>query len=564
MAPFRPKCICLLLLFLPGLGIPGIAGADLAAQPEDADAIQAGMEQVIAALDAAGYAKSVSSGEHVVIAYQQAQNREPTPEEFFMLSGVTGHLAFKPSEVLATALRGNAPELGWDRCRAFLATGNFKEFKGNNSTREIAGRLAEACHSRILENIRLETRPDPGNHGPREHQAVTATPNETYTIYFGYIHAHSALSDGNGTAEEAYTYARDRAHLDYFALTDHAEHLVFWPWETKWDQLKDAADAAYAPGAFVTLWGFEWSHPLLGHVNVLNSTNMTSVLTDFYLPEFYGWLSHQPEAFGLFNHPGRYDDLGIEFRRLQYFPEVAAQMAGIEVANKNNCLERYYYAGSWETEFSYYDEGNRQGWELGPVIGQDNHEPDWGTKNPWRTAVLARELTRESIIDAYRHRRFYATEDPGLHLDFRCAGYPMGSSLPEVPAEFTVDASTDNAAAFEQLRLFRNGELLETRSVSGNPVHAVFSDPAPKGNAWYYLIVTESVDRDGNGRKDEAITAPVWIGEPAPIPTCGASSLSCVAGSHYVGDLALFSFAMVALLVLWKITALVDGNTVGK
>ena len=59
------------------------------------------------------------------------------------------------------------------------------------------------------------------------------------------------------------------------------------------------------------------------------------------------------------------------------------------------------------------------GWYLGALGGQDNHSPDWGTRNEFRTAVLAEELTRESVIDAYLSRRFYATEDKDLHLDLR-------------------------------------------------------------------------------------------------------------------------------------------------
>ncbi|NIO07792.1 MAG: hypothetical protein GTO40_07200, partial [Deltaproteobacteria bacterium] len=78
-----------------------------------------------------------------------------------------------------------------------------------------------------------------------------------------------------------------------------------------------------------------------------------------------------------------------------------------------------YYDGSWFPffDYSYWDVGNLRGWYLGALGGQDNHSPNWGTRNQFRTAVLAVELTREAIIDAYLNRRFYVTEDKNLYLD---------------------------------------------------------------------------------------------------------------------------------------------------
>ena len=43
-----------------------------------------------------------------------------------------------------------------------------------------------------------------------------------WNFYFGQLHAHSDISDGLGTAEEAFTHARGAENLDFFALTDHS------------------------------------------------------------------------------------------------------------------------------------------------------------------------------------------------------------------------------------------------------------------------------------------------------------------------------------------------------
>jgi MYXO-CTERM domain-containing protein len=165
--------------------------------------------------------------------------------------------------------------------------------------------------------------------------------------------------------------------------------------------------------------------------------------------------------------------------------------------------------------------------------------------------VLAKELTREAVIDAYEKRRFYATENTALQLDFRCAGYPMGSRLQAAPRTFTVKAGTAPGESFEQIRLYRDGALLQTQNVSGNPVEATFSDPAYSGSSYYYVIVTETVDSDGNGRNDEAISSPIWLEGPPPVaPSCGTLNAgisgASVTGGH--GDWAVL-LLLLGLLV---------------
>ena len=43
-----------------------------------------------------------------------------------------------------------------------------------------------------------------------------------YQLYFGQLHAHTNLSDGTGTVEQAYDHASKVENLDFLALTDHS------------------------------------------------------------------------------------------------------------------------------------------------------------------------------------------------------------------------------------------------------------------------------------------------------------------------------------------------------
>jgi hypothetical protein len=344
-------------------------------------------------------------------------------------------------------------------------------------------------------------------------QAQRAVPNVQYNVYFGYLHAHCELSDGEGSPIEAYIYAHEEGNLDFFALTDHSEYLIIWPWQNKWEELIQAAETTYQPGEYVTLWGFEWSNPFLGHFNILNTQDFTNSISDFGLTSIYTWIIDRPEAFARFNHPGAVDYLNVEFFDLQLFPDAVPQMVGIETWNGSKSFDVYFYDGSWRplSKYSYWDVGNREGWYLGALGGQDNHSPDWGNHNEFRTAVLAESLTREQIIDAYLNRRFYATEDKDLHLDLRCHGYPMGTRLSGVTREFEVSALDESGDNFQEVRLYRNGELLQTKTVSGHSIQVSFSDPIRYGANYYYVVVRQNDDNDHNGRNDEAISSPIWI-----------------------------------------------------
>ena len=60
-----------------------------------------------------------------------------------------------------------------------------------------------------------------------------------FNVYYVYLHNHTSVSDGTGTPAQAYTYARDVAHLDFFGLAEHANMMT----STEWTTVKNAADS---------------------------------------------------------------------------------------------------------------------------------------------------------------------------------------------------------------------------------------------------------------------------------------------------------------------------------
>jgi len=513
MERMRPKgrITLTLLTALLALWLWSVPNCDASSEPSDGASVRQGIQTVIDFLDSAAYAELVSWDEHVVLAYKLAQGREPTPMEFFLLRAYREDIGMNRSTVLSVALRGKARRPTWAQCRDFLSRVEVSDFRADPEVRQTARRLSAVPRSEIIQTVKQMAKTAELDRPRKEIQVEPPVAGVRYKTYFGYLHAHSELSDGDGSPNDAYIYAYVYGGLDFFALTGHGELLDSWPGDGEWQELVAAAETFYVPGTYVTLWGFEWSNPFLGHINVLNTPDYTSSIPVFWITDLYEWLIDRPGGFGRFNHPGDYDDFGSEFLHLDLYAKVVPQMVGIETWNGNNSFDEYYYDGGWESEYSYWDEGNLQGCYLGALGGQDNHRPHWGTLNHFRTAVLAEGLTRERIVDAYRNRRFYVTEDKDLYLDFRCQGYPMGSRLSNVEREFIVKARDRSGDTFKKVRLYRNGELLKKKIVSGSRIEVRFRDLGRTGSDYYYVIVRQSDDSDGNGRKDEAISSPIWI-----------------------------------------------------
>ena len=99
-------------------------------------------------------------------------------------------------------------------------------------------------------------------------------------FYFGNLHSHTAYSDGEGTPDEAFLWARDIAQYDFYAITDHAELLS----AAEWDDISIQADYYTLDGTFLAIRGFEWTH-LNGHICVYNTDSYTSALLSISLSQ---------------------------------------------------------------------------------------------------------------------------------------------------------------------------------------------------------------------------------------------------------------------------------------
>ena len=349
-------------------------------------------------------------------------------------------------------------------------------------------------------------------------RSFTERASSGYSLYFGQLHSHTSISDGSGTVEQAFQHAYDVANLDFLAVTDHSNYFDNHlqgalgtdgtTISSEWAEGQAMAEK-YTDATFVGLYGFEmtWSGGSPGHINTFNTPGWQSRGQSDYanktstdLTNYYATLASVPQSISQFNHPGT--TFG-DFYDFGYYSESADNMITlIEVGNGEGAIGSNAYFPS----YGYYTRALDKGWHVAPTNNQDNHRGNWGDANTGRTVVLADALTAESIYDALRNRRVYATEDNDLSILYTLNGSTMGAILDSASGiEISVSISDPTDSAIGKVEVIVNGGLsAASQDVTTSSETVTFQ--LDHAYSYYYIQITQP---DG----DIAVTAPVWVGE---------------------------------------------------
>ena len=357
---------------------------------------------------------------------------------------------------------------------------------------------------------------------------------EGYQLYFGQLHAHTNISDGAGTVEEAFEHAAGVDNLDFLAVTDHSNSFDnegdsqvdlgtdLTGISPEWAQGHAAAEEV-TDEDFVGLYGFEmtWSDGF-GHINTFNTPGFESRSNSEFgnksgstegYQNYYDKLVEVGSSLSQFNHPGTtfgdFQDFAF------YDPQVDQRITLIEVGNGEGAIGSSGYFPSYE----YYTRALDKGWHVAPTNNQDNHKGNWGDSNTARSVVLASGLTEEGIYDAIRNYRVYATEDNDLSILYALNGNAMGSILSKQENGVTLTAQitdpTDTADMKVEV-IVNGGLVIGTQTVTGGSGTVIFHFDSNE-YSYYYLRITQA-------DQNIAVTAPVWTGEGV---NAGISKTEC-------------------------------------
>ena len=294
-------------------------------------------------------------------------------------------------------------------------------------------------------------------------------------VYWGDLHGHSGLSDGTGTPEDYFRYARDVAGLDVAALTDH-DHWGMRPLSQSpalWEEIRAQVAAFHEPGRFVTLPGYEWTSWLHGHRHVLYFEDEGRVLSSvdpaFESPlQLWEALRGRP-ALTIAHHTAG-GPIGANWEippdpELEPVTEVASVHGSSEAPDSPRVI---YDAVPGNFARDALDRGYRLGF-VGSGDGHDGHPglAHLASGTGGLVAILAAELTREAVLEALRARRVYATNGPRILLHATLDGQPMGAAVAASP-ERRLEVRVVAEAPIERLDLVRGGRVARSFAGTGS------------------------------------------------------------------------------------------------
>lgn len=370
-----------------------------------------------------------------------------------------------------------------------------------------------------------------------------------YRVVYANLHSQTKHSDGgaalascHGAQEpqtglfgplDAYAYAYAQQHgLDILMASEH-NHMYDGSDGTNGAADPATAKALYQAGlaeaaaytaihpGFLALYGMEWGVISQGgHLNIFNSdlllgwerNTQGELLADVETPksDYAGLYALMRERgwIGQFNHPAYAGQFMLDGQPLGYSMDGDAVMMLCEVMNtsafSNNDSET-------ETRRSNYEAACNRALEAGYHVAfssnQDNHCANWGAAYGNRTAVLVAAgtpLSRDSLLEALRARRVFATMDKHARLLFTANGHLMGERFDNHgPLLLSTSFSNDAGRQAAAITLFQGVPGRNGTVTSLSDQASISLTPAPGPHFYYARLIQD----DGN----ILWSAPIWV-----------------------------------------------------
>ena len=341
-------------------------------------------------------------------------------------------------------------------------------------------------------------------------------------LYWGDIHGHSNMSDGRGSVDAYYSYARDVAGLDFCALTDHSEDMT----DKDWEYMQEKNSYYNETGIFVTINAYEWTSWKEGHRciyyrngcrEILSSndkrSNTLHKLWEHMDDRCVFTIPHHPAGLGLGSEPGAVN-WDVHNEKLEPLVEVFSSHGNFEYMgcpeNKINGLR----CGS------FVQDALSRGYIMGMIASSDSHDGHPGLTGQYfyhrrsmrglskgcLVGVYAEKFTREDIWQSLKSRHCYATTGKRIILYFEVNGSPMGKEIyiSDNGAAVNIKGYAAGTDRIEKIDIVKNNEVIFTKFGRCSEEKIEYVDNGTnKTRSFYYLRVLQA---DG----EMALSSPVW------------------------------------------------------
>lgn len=336
-------------------------------------------------------------------------------------------------------------------------------------------------------------------------------------VLWADLHGHTGLSDGTGTPDDYFAYARDVARLDVVALTDHDHWGVRFLDATPelWRQIRQSVDVFHDPPRFTTILGYEWTSWLHGHRHVLAFGGELDVLSSMSeatdTPDEL-WKALRGRPVLTFAHHSAGAPIATNWA---FAPDPVLEPV-TEIVSVHGSSEALDSPGliHGPVAGNFVRDALDHGYRFGFIGSGDSHDGHPGLvhlqappAHGGLAAILAVDNTRAGVLDALRRRRVYATNGARIWLDVELDGEPMGTALQEPVAtrrqELRIEAV--GTAPIAHVDIVRSGEVTTSTGAAGSEVWdaAEMIDALGRGDYVYVRVVQE----DGRA----AWSSPIYV-----------------------------------------------------
>ena len=276
-------------------------------------------------------------------------------------------------------------------------------------------------------------------------------------LLWGETHGHSGFSEGMGSVNGVYEFARDDARLDFMALTEHD----YWMDDAEWEVLRKAAQRYNEPGKFLAFLAYEWTVHAKhgGHHNIIFRTPEDRARVPRQeaqtLDVLYETLlaNNDSKDILLIPHAHNPGDWGMSESATERFVEIVSLHGTFEWFGRR-----------------YLDEG----FLVGFLGGSDDHMGHPGLRplrrNPTSDnyggllGLYASDKTNDAVFDAMREINGYATNGIRAILDLELNGQKMGRKV-RASELSKITGSVHGTAPIAEISLIKNGEVVHNEDL---------------------------------------------------------------------------------------------------
>ena len=320
-------------------------------------------------------------------------------------------------------------------------------------------------------------------------------------ILWGDLHGHSGFSDGTGTPEDYFKYARDIAALDVIALTDH-DHWGIRPLSQHpkmWDEIKKQTRLHHAPGKLVTLLGYEWTNWIHGHRHILYFGDEGEVLSSvdpaYETPQQLWNALRGQDAITIAHHSAGgpvATNWGVApDPELEPVTEVVSVHGSSEAQDSPGLIYR-------SIEGNFVRDALNRGYKLGMIGSGDSHDGHPGlaqiaSGNGGLAAILTTDFSRKGVLAALRSRRTYATNGPRIVLLATLDAKPIGSVIKTGGQVHRLRIQVVGTSRVARVELIKNGKIIGT--IPGDEKDSIVVDRLLDnftGGDYLYLRIIQS------------------------------------------------------------------------